>query len=292
MSQPPIRYGLRTPIVSWSEARNSPWELDAGLAELTAVAEAADRLGFDVLTCPEHVAVPHGLAAWSGGLRGTRFWDPVATLAYLAGRTERIRLATLTIVIGYYHPLEVAKRYGTIDVVSNGRCVLGIGVGTAREEFDLLGAPFDDRGARADDALRALRAAFDSQEPAYHGPFFDFEGFVVDPNGVQPRLPLWIGGRSFRSLRRAVELGDGWAPQAGVTLDDTRAWLARVDPPDGFEVALSVEPPLDPITDPGHARAEVEARAAAGATTAIVAFTARSLAHYLEQLEAFTVATS
>ena len=112
----------------------------------------------------------------------------------------------MTLVLGYHHPLEIVKRYGTLDNVSNGRVILGLGVGSLKEEFDLLGAPFEDRGARGDDALRALRAALPSNEPTYDGEFYSFGGLTVDPCALQPHMPFWIGGRTKRSLRRAVTL--------------------------------------------------------------------------------------
>ena len=90
--------------------------------------------------------------------------------------------------------------------------ILGVGVGSLEPEFELVGAAFADRGARGDDALRALRVSFGRQLPEYHGEFYDYEGLLVDPCGVQQTVPLWIGGRTPRSLRRAVELADGWVP--------------------------------------------------------------------------------
>ena len=159
-------------------------------------------------------------------------------------------------MLGYHHPLAIAKRYGTLDEVSAGRVILGVGVGSLREEFELLGAPFDDRGARADDAMRALRVALSAREPEYHGEYYDFGGFVVDPHARQARVPLWVGGRTARSLRRAVELGDGWAPfglrttELGEMLTrarDTAAWASRAEP---IDVVLQNEHPLDPIAEP------------------------------------------
>src|SRR6202011_2576133 len=137
-------------------------------------------------------------------LRST-YWDPLPTFGYLAARTERIRFATYVLVLGYHHPLAIAKRYGTLDRISNGRLILGVGVGSLHEEFELLGADSPDRGARGDDALRALRTSFGRRQPEYHGEFYDYEGVLVDPCGMQQTVPLWIGGRTARSLRRAVE---------------------------------------------------------------------------------------
>src|SRR4029078_8113599 len=106
---------------------------------------------------------------------------------YVAARTSRILYWNMTLLLGYHHPLAIVKRYGTLDHVSGGRVILGVGVGPLREEFDLLGAPFDDRGDRADDALRALRAGLSSNEPVYAGKYFSFRGLSVDPRAVQRR---------------------------------------------------------------------------------------------------------
>ena len=112
-----VRLGIITPIVTLNPRAHNAWEERAGLAELVTVAEAADRLGYHHLTCSEHVAVPIGAAAQRGG----RYWHPAATLAYLAAHTSRVKLATHVLVLGYHHPLDIVKQYGTLDVVSGGR---------------------------------------------------------------------------------------------------------------------------------------------------------------------------
>ena len=224
--------------------------------------------------------------------RGGRYWDPLATFGYLAAVTERIKLATHVLVLAYHHPLEIAKRYGTLDVVSGGRLILGVGVGTLREEFDLLGAPFADRGDRADDAMRALRAALSQRTPEYAGPYYEFAGFIVDPCAQQHEVPMWVGGRTYRSLRRAVELADGWAPfglrraEIAAFLDRARAsdaWAARARP---LEVILQNEHPLDPGAEPDRVAEYVQGLADAGATGLNVRFVHHSPAHYHEQLAA------
>jgi probable F420-dependent oxidoreductase len=216
----------------------------------------------------------------------------LATFGYLAARTTRIRLATHVLVLGYHHPLEIAKRYGTLDRVCRARLILGVGVGSLREEFDLLEARFDDRGARADDALRALRASLSRQEPAYSGDHFQYEGFIVDPCAVQDRVPIWIGGRTARSLRRAVELADGWAPfgltpeQLGAALARARrsaAWAERAAP---LEVVLAPERALDPVGDPDRSLQLAGELIDVGATVVNLRFVSHSLDHYREQLEA------
>lgn len=279
-----MRLGINSPVVTAVPGVHSPWERTAGIEELGAVAEAADRLGFDHLTCSEHVAVPAGIA----GQRGGTYWDPLSTFGHLSARTARIRFATQVLVLGYHHPLEIAKRYGTLDRLSGGRVVLGLGVGSLEEEFRLLGAAFEGRGAIADDALAALRASLSRREPAYHGAHFDYEGLVVEPHAVQDRVPLWIGGRTPRSLRRALAYGDGWVP-FGLPLERLREMVGAASLPDGFEVVLSAGRPLDPSGDPDGTSEALRKVSEAGATLVSTSLTAMSARHYVEQLEALAV---
>ena len=156
----------------------------------------------------------------------------------------------------------------------------------------MLGAPFEDRGARADDAIRALRAVFGRREPTYEGPYYSIADVIVDPHGLQLDPPVWIGGRSQRSLRRAVELGDGWYPFA-VSARRATAWLAeaaqtpqwqqRTEP---LEVILGPRHKLDPVGNPDQAAADVREVLDAGATGVSLRFVHDSLLHYLEQLDA------
>jgi probable F420-dependent oxidoreductase len=276
-----VKLGIMTPVVTNVAGAPLTWEKNATVDDVGRVAETADRLGYHHMTCSEHIGLPSSEAA----RRGTRYWDPLATFGYVSARTSRIRLATMTLVLGYHHPLEIVKRYGTLDHVSNGRVILGLGVGSLKEEFDLLGASFDDRGARGDDALRALRAALPSNEPTYDGEFYSFGGLTVDPCALQPHIPFWVGGRTKRSLRRAVTLADGWCP-FNVPLATAAEWLKAWELPEGFEVVLMAEQLLDPVGNTGQAEDSLHALAAAGTTTVSAVFLARSLEHYLEQLHA------
>jgi probable F420-dependent oxidoreductase len=276
-----MRLAIVTPVLTMLPGAHARWEESGTIDDVARIAATAERIGYDHLTCSEHVAVPTAEAT----RRGATYWDPLATFGYLAARTQRIRLATNVLVLGYHHPLEIAKRYGTLDAVSGGRLVLGVGVGTLKEEFDLLGAPFADRGERADDALHALRAALSVREPAYDGAHYSFRDLVVDPCAVQRHVPIWIGGRTLRSLRRAVSLADGWTPFA-VSAEQARDWLGRTEPPPGFEVVLAPARPLDGIAAPEAAAEELRALGDAGATVVKVQVVHHSLEHYLEQLEA------
>ncbi|WP_141014793.1 LLM class F420-dependent oxidoreductase [Nocardioides sambongensis] len=275
-----LRIGLVSPVVTRLPGAFNAWEADAGIAELAQVAVAADRLGYDHLTCSEHVAVPTAVAEQRGGT----YWDPLATFGYLAAQTSRIRLATQVLVLGYHHPLAIAKRYGTLDAVSGGRLVLGVGVGSLEEEFDLLGADFGGRGARADDAMRALRASLGDRSPSYAGSHYAFDGLVVEPHAVQEQVPLWVGGQGARSLRRAVELGDGWVPFG--RLSELGALVADADLPTGFEIVLGPGQALDPIGDRAKTEERLGRVADAGATVVSVKIAADSVGAYVDQLEA------
>src|SRR5262249_21261989 len=132
-----MRFGLVTPVVTRHPQNDPPWTDDAGPDDSAPIPRAADRLGFHHLTCSEHVAVPAAVVP----VRGARYYDPLATFGFLAAQTTRIRFVTHVLVLGYHHPLAIAKRYGTLDRLAGGRLVLGVGVGTLAEEFALLGAP-------------------------------------------------------------------------------------------------------------------------------------------------------
>ncbi len=283
-----MRFGLTTPVVTMVPRTHAAWEAEAGPAELRRIAITADRLGYAHLTCSEHVGIPVDVAP----VRGGRYYDPAATLGFIAACTERIRLLTHVVVLPYHHPLAVAKTYGTLDRLSDGRVILGVGVGSLEAEFDLLGADFAGRGPRYEDALRALRAALGQRTPSYAGSHYRFDGFLIDPCAVQAHLPIWLGGRTARSLRRALELGDGWDP-FHLSLDDLEALLTRArDWPqwrDGFDIVLSAEGvvELDSVEDVERTRDTMRAYAAIGATAMNLRFKHRSLEHYLELLERF-----
>lgn len=277
----PVRLGIVSPIVTRVPGRHGAWEADAGIQELATIARAAERLGYHHVTCSEHVAVPAAVARQRGGT----YWDPLATLGYLAAVTRRLRLVTQVLVLGYHHPLEIVKRYGTLDLVSGGRLVLGVGVGSLQEEFELLGAAFAGRGELADDALRAVREGFGHERPSYAGEFYAYDDLVVDPPGRQTPPPIWVGGRTSRSLRRAIALGDGWVP-FGLNAAALRALLDAHDRPAGFDVVLPTGVLLDPAGRPEDCARLVEELEAAGATIVNCALAADSVEHYLEQLQA------
>ncbi|TVZ02119.1 TIGR03619 family F420-dependent LLM class oxidoreductase [Trebonia kvetii] len=277
-----MRFGLTTPVVCQPPGQANAWEAQADVQDIVTVARAADEIGYHHLTCSEHVGIP----AVAAGRRGAAYWDPLATLGFLAAATTTIRLATHVLVLGYHHPLELVKRYGTLDRLSGGRLILGLGVGTLREEFDLLGAPFGDRGARADDALAALRTNWGERVAEYHGTYYDYPAFVIEPHSNRRHVPIWIGGSTSRSLRRATEFGDGWVP-FGLTTEDLRRLIDGTTLPEGFDVILEC-PGLDPLRRPEETARKVGARVDAGATIVNVAFLHDSPDECVEQMRALT----
>ena len=291
---PRLKIGIVTPVLTLLPRAHAKWEATATINDVRIIAEAADALGVHHLTCSEHVAIPSEVAR----TRGSRYWDPLATFGYLAAHTHTIKFATHVLVLGYHHPLEIAKSYGTLDQIADGRVVLGVGVGSLREEFELLSASFDDRGSRGDDALRALRSAFGRSAPTYDGTHYAFRDFIVDPCGTQTNVPIWVGGRSSRSLRRAVELADGWVP-FGLSIAEittmigaaqqTAAWHERHTP---VEIWLQPETPLDPLGDPEATRSEVAAMRAGGATGVNARLRHTSRDHYIEQVQALLTIVS
>ncbi|MFI9026561.1 TIGR03619 family F420-dependent LLM class oxidoreductase [Streptomyces sp. NPDC053560] len=202
---------MQLPVQSQSTLYTEAWEAAAGPADLVEIARTADRHGFAYIACCEHVAIPRRLA----GAMSTVWYDPVATLAHLAAVTEHVRLLSHVAVVGLRHPLLTAKQYATLDRLSGGRLILGVGAGHVREEFEALGVDFEGRGAVLDETVDALKTALGPEEfPEFAGERFPFEGLGQSPRPVQtPRPPLWVGGSSPAAVRRAAERGDGWLPQ-------------------------------------------------------------------------------
>ncbi|MFE9557991.1 LLM class F420-dependent oxidoreductase [Streptomyces sp. NPDC006703] len=203
-------YGMQLPVQSQSTIYAEGWEAAAGPGDLAEIARAADRGGFAYIACCEHVAIPRRLA----GPMGTVWYDPVATLSFLAGITERVRLMSHVAVVGLRHPLITAKQYATLDHLSGGRLILGVGAGHVQEEFEAVGADFAGRGPVLDETIDALRAALGAEEyPEFQGERFAFSGLGQRPRPAQQRVPLWVGGSSPAAVRRAALRGDGWLPQ-------------------------------------------------------------------------------
>ena len=178
---------------------------------LTRLARAAEAAGFESLWGGEHIVLPDPQAPPSPMAPTDAILDPVIALTYAAAVTTRVRLGTGIIILPQRNPLVLAKELASLDVLSSGRLIFGIGVGYLEPEFRALGAPFKDRGAVTDEYLGAMRAIWSQAKPAYQGRFVTFADVQAHPQPVQrPHPPIVIGGRSAPAFRRAVLHGNGW----------------------------------------------------------------------------------
>ena len=204
-----VAFGMQLPIQSQSTIFVQPWEPTAGVVELVQITQACEAAGFDYVAVCDHVAIPADKAE----AMSTTWWDTVATLSYLAAVTERVRLLSHVYVLPYRHPLAVAKAWATLDQLSGGRAILGVGTGHVEGEFEALEVPFADRGRLLDEAIDAVRVALHDEFATHVGERWRFDAVGQRPRPVQARVPIWVGGSSKPAMRRAAERGDGWLPQ-------------------------------------------------------------------------------
>jgi probable F420-dependent oxidoreductase len=193
------------------------------------VARAAEAAGFDSVWTGEHVVLPDPQQPPSPAPPDFGMLDPTVALAFVAGHTSRLRLGTGIIILPQRNPLVLAKELASLDVVSNGRLIFGLGVGYLRAEFDAIGAPFERRGERTDEYIEAIRAIWTQEKPAHKGDFANFSGVAARPRPTQlPHPPIVVGGHSRAAFRRAVERGNGWYGFA-LDVEKTRSCLEGLD---------------------------------------------------------------
>jgi probable F420-dependent oxidoreductase len=190
----------------------------------SALVRAAEEAGFESLWCVEHVALPVALRSpypytADGSLPlppTTPLADPLIALAHAAALSERLRLATGVLLAGQRHPAYVAKQVATLDVLSRGRAILGVGIGWLREEYELLGLRFEERVSRTEECVRAVRALWSPEPQRFLGRHFRMEPVHAHPKPVQPGgVPVVFGGTVEAAARRAARLGDGFFPVDG-----------------------------------------------------------------------------
>lgn len=202
--------GIQLPVIALSTRFAARWEHDASVEDLVRIARAADAAGLHYVGVCDHIAVPRNAAEQMSDT----WYDPIATLGLLAGVTERVRLLTHVYVLPYRHPLAAAKAFATLDHLSGGRLVVGVGAGHVDGEFETLGIDFASRGARLDEAIDAVACALENEWPDFAGAIWSFKDVGIAPRPVQqPRPPIWVGGSSKPAMRRAARVGDGWLPQ-------------------------------------------------------------------------------
>lgn len=240
-----MKFALGMPALILYPPIMSPWEPSATGDDILRVARSADQQGWDWLTISEHIVMPEEMA----GVMGRRFPDSVTAAAVLAGATKRVKLLTYVLVIGYRHPVGLAKQIATVDFLSGGRIIPGIGIGHMRREFEILNASYEKRGAVADESIRAMKELWTSDDPTFHGEHFRFEKIAFEPKPVQkPHPPILIGGNSRPAMRRAARLGDGWLPWL-ITREKLPECLSYIreqpefDASRHFEVVMPLNPP-------------------------------------------------
>ena len=187
-------------------------------AGLLSFAREMERLGYESLWASDHIVIPYAISSRypysdTGQFplaADATFLEPLTALAMVAGVTERAKLGTTVLVLPHRHPVLASKMLATLDHLSGGRVILGAGVGWMREEIELLGAPFDERGAWSDEAIRIMCACWRDERTRFQGRFFSFDDIGCFPKPTRGDIPIWMGGHSKPALRRIVALADGW----------------------------------------------------------------------------------
>ena len=183
---------------------------------LVTFAREAEKRDIASLWVSDHVVIPRETVGYPGGARfphppDTPYLEPITALAASAVCTTRARLGASVFILGHRHPVVMAKMLASIDALSNGRLICGVGVGWWKQELEILGAPFHARGRQADEILKVFKELWTAGTPAFAGEFFRFSDIGFAPKPVQkPHPPIWVGGGSAGAFRRVVALGDGW----------------------------------------------------------------------------------
>jgi probable F420-dependent oxidoreductase len=250
-------------------------------AAAVELAQAAEAAGFDSIWTVEHVVVPDGYQSrypysasgrMGSGLEDFPIPDPLMWLAYIASATRSIKLGTAILILPQRNPVITAKAVATLDhMAGGGRVLLGIGVGWLAEEFATLGVPFEDRGARTDDYVEAMRALWSQERASYQGRFVSFTNVFCRPLPPHRRIPIVVGGDTKPAARRAGRLGDGYFPARGAPaelFDEMRRSAAEAgrNPADIEITAAAPREPseIEALAKLGVARVAVPVSAAAG----------------------------
>jgi probable F420-dependent oxidoreductase len=282
--------GMQLPVQARSTYFVADWEHSAGPDDMAAVARACDDAGFAYVGVCDHVALPEAVA----DSMGFHWVDPMSTLGWLAALTTNVNLLTHIYVLPYRHPLVAAKQFATLDYLSGGRAICGLGAGHVQAEFDHLGVDFSSRGQAMDDSVPRLIDALSNEV---------VDGFGATPRPVQqPRPPVWLAGSSLAAARRAARLGDGWLPQGPATADIVAELVAerercgRADEPMAIGTITpflyvgqpSWDVPDDTVVgEPAQLAEKLLADSPAGVNQFQVRFRARGASELCDQIAAF-----
>mgnify|MGYP003979346007 CR=1 FL=1 len=254
----------------------------AGPEAVRRGARQAEDLGFDSIWVNDHLAIPHDAPYPPSA----SFYEPLITLTWAAAATSRVELGTSVLVLPLRTPAHLAKELATLDLLSEGRVILGTGVGWLEGEFDAMGVPFGDRGARTDDIINILRACW-TEDPITYQPKVvtaALEGIRTLPQPGR-KIPIWVGGNSAPALRRAKAMGDGWHGTR-VPVEDIAAITADLRAARGSDFPLSMRVFWDPLEDDHDSlKAMAEAYSAAGIDALIMEPRQRGLEDWLRAVE-------
>ena len=258
------------------------WGIEDAQA-LVGLATRAEALGFDSVWVHDHV---FNVGHVFDRIGGRPYYEPLTLLSFVAARTQRVRLGTSVLVLPYHNPIRLAKTAATLDVLSGGRLVMGIGVGAIENEMEAMGTAFKERGAFTDEAIDVMRALWSQEDPRFDGRYSRFAGMKFSPKPLQKPIPIVIGGVSRAAIRRAARIGDGWQP-LGMSPDALAQGLAalreeaRAAGRDVASIPVSIALSLAAAragrfalgTDPNEIAGHAKAFAALGVETLIVSGT-------------------
>lgn len=284
-----MRYGVAIPQAN----------VFASPEAIRAMARAVEELGFDSLWVSDHIIVPEGSSYIP------EFMDePLATLAFLAAETSHVTLGTSVLIVPYRDPVFTAKFLSTVDNLSGGRLVVGVGAGWLEQEFAALGVPFEERGPRTDEYLGVYRNLWETETSSFSGRWKSYSNMRMFPKKAPARrggIPIWVGGNGKASIRRAAELGDGWHPinlapaQAAELVAAYRAECARFgrEPgpvclrhmPGGRTAPSGDKWPLSGTLE--EQAADIRAYGEAGVGELMLSLSARSVAELVSTLRQF-----
>ena len=220
------------------------------------LARRAEELGFASVWVHDHV---FNAAHVFRRIGNKPYYEPLTLLSYVAACTQRVQLGTSVLVLPYHNPLRLAKIAATLDVLSGGRLILGVGVGAVPQESEALGSPYGERGAITDEAIAIMKELWTKDDPSFAGKNYRFSGMPFSPKPLQqPHIPILIGGNSRAAIRRAVRLGNGWHPFA-ISLETLREGIhylwehAQQSGRDMTEIPVSFSIPLGNPTPRGDA---------------------------------------
>ncbi len=297
-----VMFGMQLPIQTLTRTLVDPWEDDASVDDLVTVAQTAERSGMGFVGVCDHIAIPQNDYAKN---MTTTWYDTVATLAFLAAHTSTVKLLSVVYIAAYRHPLATAKAFSTIDHLSGGRAILGVGAGHVEAEFEALGVDYSKRGKLLDETLEALTGAFDDTYVSHSGEFFNYENMGVGPAPDAGDLTIWVAGGGAPAYRRVGQYANGFIPfvnphdeypemintinrhaeaagRGGERFDIgiMPPWMFIGDPPDEIGIHMISGSP-EKIAE------ELRRERDLGANVFHLKFRGRSHAEYLEQIEQF-----